>query len=127
MLFNSVEFLFFFLPITLLVFLFLLKQKRSNLLVAWLVIASLFFYGWWNPSYLVLILFSMFFNYGLGRALHRSSHANLLLFIGIAVNLGFLGYFKYTNFIVDQINLATSLNFNIERILLPLAISFFTF
>lgn len=127
MLFNSAEFLFFFLPVTFLVFLFLLKNKRNNLLVAWLVTASLFFYGWWNPAYLVLIVLSMIFNFSLGRLLSQSRKTRLLLFLGIAINLGFLGYFKYTNFIIDQVNLATSLNFNIERILLPLAISFFTF
>ncbi|MFQ3248880.1 MAG: alginate O-acetyltransferase complex protein AlgI [Glaciecola sp.] len=127
MLFNSAEFLFFFLPITLIGFLFLLKQQKSNLLVAWLVLASLFFYGWWNPAYLILIVFSMVFNFNFGKLLAAKKHAKLLLGIGVSVNLGFLGYFKYTNFLVDQINTVASTNFNIETIILPLAISFFTF
>ena len=127
MLFNSAEFLFFFLPVTLLVFLFLLKQQKSNLLVAWLVLASLFFYGWWNPAYLILIVFSMIFNFNFGKLVSLKKHSKLLLSVGVCVNLGFLGYFKYTNFLVDQINTVASTNFNIETIILPLAISFFTF
>ena len=127
MLFNSAEFLFFFLPVTLLVFLFLLKQQKSNLLVAWLVLASLFFYGWWNPAYLILIVFSMIFNFNFGKLISLKKYSKLLLIIGVSVNLGFLGYFKYTNFLVDQINTVASTNFNIETIILPLAISFFTF
>jgi len=127
MLFNSAEFLFFFLPTVLVVFLFLLKQQKSNLLVAWLVIASLFFYAWWDYAYLTLIVFSMIFNFYVGKLLTRKKHAGMLLSIGISVNLGFLGYFKYTNFFVEQINNVASTNFSIESIILPLAISFFTF
>lgn len=130
MLFNSFEFIFFFLPVTLLFFFWIGQQFHHQAAILWLVICSLFFYGWWNPAYLTLILFSMLFNYAFGEMLARREKQQarkLLLIIGIAINLGLLGYFKYANFFIDQLNWALETNFNLEKILLPLAISFFTF
>lgn len=127
MLFNSAEFLFFFLPTTLVVFLLILKTKNSKFLVSWLVVASLFFYGWWNPTYLILIAFSMVFNFNLGKHIARKSNTKLFLVVGILVNLSFLAYFKYTNFIVEQINTISAVDITLKNIVLPLAISFFTF
>ena len=98
--------------------------------MSWLVLSSLFFYGWWNPAYLGLIIFSMLFNYAFGRMLSTGDKPQIrkyLLWVGIATNLGFLGYFKYANFFIDQLNWVTNSNFHLEKILLPLAISFFTF
>jgi hypothetical protein len=69
MLFNSYIFIFLFLPITLLGFHLIGSQGHHRVAVAWLVAASLFFYGWWNPAYLGLILGSMLFNYAIGVAL----------------------------------------------------------
>ena len=94
--------------------------------------ASLFFYGWWNPAYLGLILVSILFNYAFGVTLSdqdsgKGISKKTLLIIGIAINLGLLGYFKYANFFVDNINILFNANFNLEKIILPLAISFFTF
>ena len=71
MLFNSYEFIFLFLPITFLVF-FAIARLGHEIAIAWLVIASLFFYGWWNPSYLILILFSMVVNFGFGEFLSKT-------------------------------------------------------
>lgn len=130
MLFNSFEFIFFFLPITLAVFFLIGKRNKHEVAISWLVLCSLFFYGWWNPAYLAIMLFSMLFNYGLGVVLGgggREVHRKLLLTIGVLINLGALGYFKYANFFVDQINWALGSSFHLEKILLPLAISFFTF
>jgi len=102
-------------------------RSHHRLSVAWLVGMSLFFYGWWNPVYLGLMLFSMLFNYSLGSFL-CSKHANKLqLAFGITTNLGLLGYFKYANFFVDNMNAVMGFSFNLEHIILPLAISFFTF
>lgn len=98
-----------------------------------LVIASLFFYGWWNPSYLILILTSMGVNYLIGesivrsRALQKSKTSKLYLISGIAFNLGLLAYFKYANFLIDNANTILEINTQIDEIILPLAISFFTF
>ncbi|REL25207.1 MBOAT family protein [Thalassotalea euphylliae] len=130
MLFNSFEFIFIFLPITFILYYLIAKQNWDRIAVAWLVLASLFFYAWWNPSYLILIIFSMLFNYSMGVVIARLGNARsskLFLVIGVSINLALLGYFKYTNFIVEQINWALGNSFHLEKIILPLAISFFTF
>ena len=130
MLFNSYEFIFLFLPITLLVYLGIGRYGDRRVALVWLIAASLFFYGWWNPAYLGLILGSMFFNYSIGLVLTNrdsSIHKKSILIAGIVANLSLLGYFKYANFFVDNINLLLSVDWNLGNIILPLAISFFTF
>ncbi|OKY26727.1 MBOAT family protein [Thalassotalea sp. PP2-459] len=127
MLFNSVEFLFFFLPLTILLFLQIAKRYGNEPAIAVLVACSLFFYGWWNPVYLLLLLASMGFNYLLGGMLGgRSKHKGLLIF-GIAVNLSAIAYFKYAGFILNNVNSVFDVDYSIGNIILPLAISFFTF
>ncbi|TNF35634.1 MAG: MBOAT family protein, partial [Gammaproteobacteria bacterium] len=126
MLFNSYFFIFIFMPITLVGYRWLCVKGWYESALGWLVACSLFFYGWWNPAYLGLILLSIGFNYGLGSLLgHR--HAKWLLAIGVIANLALLGYFKYANFFVDTMNWATGNTYHLEKIILPLAISFFTF
>jgi len=128
MLFNSFEFLFLFLPFCLFVFISLNKQSKHETAMIWLVFCSLFFYGWWSPAYLILIAGSMVFNYILGQQLSSvRRYSKLLLWIGVITNLSFLGYYKYANFFVDQLNFFSGTSFHLDRILLPLAISFFTF
>lgn len=130
MLFNSLGFIFLFLPVTLGVFFMLGRSNMRRPAVAWLVLCSLFFYGWWNPAYLSLIIFSMLFNYTLGTVLGNSGNVivrKFTLWLGVLTNLGLLGYYKYSNFFFEQINLISDLNYNFEYVLLPLAISFFTF
>ncbi len=130
MLFNSYEFIFAFLPVCLGVFFFLGQWLGVRAGLGWLVACSLFFYGWWNPAYLGLIVLSMTFNFILGttlaKRLDRPSN-RLLLIIGVAVNLGLIGYFKYANFFVTNVNAIAGTEFDIGAIILPLAISFFTF
>ncbi len=133
MLFNSYIFIFAFLPFTFLGYFFLAKHKSGETAISFLVLASLFFYGWWNPIYLLLILVSMAVNYGLGETIVRRRNsqkfkqAQGFLIYGLIFNLGLLAYFKYANFIVDNINSLFSSGFNLDEIILPLAISFFTF
>jgi len=130
MLFNSYEFIFIFLPITLCCFFFIGKLNNKHLAMVWLVLCSLFFYGWWNPTYLVLIIISMVLNFIIGRRLSKGRETKFrkyLMWFGVFINLFFLGYFKYTNFLIDQISLITNFNLQIDHIVLPLAISFFTF
>jgi len=130
MLFNSFEFIFAFLPITLLVFFWIGKRNQHQVAISWLVLCSLFFYGWWNPAYLALILFSMLFNYAFGVMLgsdEKKKTRKWLLILGVGINLTLLGYYKYANFFVEQVNWGVGSNFHLEKILLPLAISFFTF
>ena len=130
MLFNSYSFIFLFLPIVLLGFHLIGKQGHHRVAIAWLVGASLFFYGWWNPAYLGLMLVSIFFNYGVGVALGgqpKQPNKKPILIFGVIVNLGLLAYFKYANFFVDNLNNIAGTNIVLEQIILPLAISFFTF
>ncbi len=133
MLFNSEVFLFAFLPLTLALFYFVSALRQVRLAVFLLVLASLFYYGWWNPAYLPLILGSMFLNYLLGLALSRAvrggqgGRARLLLTLGVAGNLGALGYFKYAGFLVANLVAVGAVEMAVPDILLPLAISFFTF
>lgn len=127
MLFNSIEFIFIFLPVTILIFFIIGSQQHHKIAISWLVLASLFFYGWWNPAYLWLLISSMLFNYSMGVVLSSKNENKMLLTFGVVVNLGFLAYFKYTNFFIQNINMAFDGGFNVEHIILPLAISFFTF
>ncbi|MGI9305284.1 MAG: MBOAT family O-acyltransferase [Gammaproteobacteria bacterium] len=131
MLFNSYEFIFVFLPITLVCFYQLGKRGYVNAATVWLVAASLFFYGWWNPAYLALIVGSIMFNYTAGRVLsarrRRQAAGKSVLIVAIAANLGVLAYFKYANFFVENLAWLRNTDYNLVSIVLPLAISFFTF
>ena len=128
MLFNSYEFLLLFLPITLIGYYLIGGRQHHRLATSWLLAASLFFYGWWNPVYVALIIFSMIFNYGVGMSLASGERQKkALLGFGVVINLAFLGYFKYAVFVLDNLNMLTGSGFNLPNIILPLAISFFTF
>jgi D-alanyl-lipoteichoic acid acyltransferase DltB (MBOAT superfamily) len=121
-----------FLPISLVGFYLLTNQRLVFGAKLWLVLCNLFFYGFWNPVYLPLLLGSMLVNYVLGVELgHDRARLVLtrkrLLVIGIAFNLGALGYFKYTDFLVGNLNALAGSNYALPGIVLPLAISFFTF
>ena len=133
MLFNSTIFLFGFLPVTLLLF-FVFGRYSVRAARLWLAAASLFFYAWWNPPYLILLAISIIFNYGVGYLLQFRERialplppAKLILVLGLAFNLGFLGYFKYSAFLVENLNAVAGTDFVLRHIALPLAISFFTF
>ena len=129
MLFNSFEFIFIFLPSAVALYAICLRYNKMELGLALLVLGSLFFYGYWQPAYLYLILFSIASNYLIGRKLSVLGRrkGKLLLVFGVSINLLLLGYFKYFNFFVDNLNSILELTWNIEKIFLPLAISFFTF
>jgi len=130
MLFNSYVFVLAFLPIVVFGF-FLLGRNHARASVVWLVIASLVYYCWWNPVYLLLIFFSILFNFTTGLVLDSSRTQGLrkktTLTAGIIVNLSLLGYFKYTNFFVASMNAIAGEEVHLAPIVLPLAISFFTF
>ncbi len=126
MLFNSAIFILGFLPVSWIGFFALGVSGHRKLAVAWLTLASLFFYSWWNPTYLPLLLASMGANYLFGRLLTRHQHRPLLVF-GVAANLALLGYYKYAGFFVTTMNGAFDTLWPIPEVGLPLAISFFTF
>lgn len=126
MLFNSFEFIFIFLPITLIVYFTLARLRYFKLATTSLIIASLTFYAQWNVLYLPLLLASIMFNYIVGSILERNRKKYVLCF-GVFVNLLLLGYFKYVAFFLASWNYAFGAELTIPNIVLPLGISFFTF
>ena len=126
MLFSSYEFIFGFLPIALLTFHLARKYLGGRIALGIIVASSLFFYGWWNPLYLFLLIGSMVVNYAFARHLSKRSSA-VLLCAGVTINLAVLGYFKYRNFFLENVSNFTGYNWELEPIFVPLAISFFTF
>ncbi|NNM16000.1 MAG: MBOAT family protein, partial [Bacteroidia bacterium] len=133
MLFNSIDFAIF-LPIVLILYWFATNKnlQLQNLLI---VIASYVFYGWWDWRFLSLIVFSTVVDYSVGLALSNQTNQlkrKYLLWTSILVNLGFLGFFKYYNFFLDNFITAFTffgqdINSNSLNIILPVGISFYTF
>ena len=130
MLFNSYAFLFGFLPVVLLLY-FLAGRRSALAAIAFLAAASLFFYGWWNPRYLLLLCGSVIFNYLIGRRLAqsptRAKGDQAMLWLGVAGNLAVLGAFKYAAFFAVNANALAGVSLPVPHIVLPLGISFFTF
>lgn len=133
MLFNSYEFIFLFLPITAVVYYVLNRARLTLASNAWLLFASLFFYAWWNIRYLPLLLGSILFNYTIGNLIvdYDGNRKNIVsrrsIFIaGIVGNIILLGIFKYTDFVITNINAVAGTNIGLLKIILPLGISFFT-
>ena len=133
MLFNSTEFLFTFLPLTVAVF-FALGATSRVWALRWLILASLVFYAWWRPLNVLIIAPSIVINYIAAQALLRLSQdkkreraSRIVLLLGIAFNIAFLGYFKYIDFLSGAINDVFGTNLILRHIVLPLGISFITF
>jgi alginate O-acetyltransferase complex protein AlgI len=137
MLFNSYSFLFAFLPVALAGYFLACHLARrwsgaadNTWGGAWLAACSVFFYAWWDVRYLPLLLGSVAFNYLVGRQLARqagTAGGRRLLALGVAANLGLLGYYKYTDFFLASLNNAGLGIWELPGILLPIGISFFTF
>lgn len=131
MLFSSWIFIALFLPVTWAAYYFLQRRTDRETALTWLIVASLFFYGWFRPDYVLIILVSMLANFAFGSMLQkkkmRKVNKNRLLGIGIAANLGALGYYKYAGFFVETVNALSNGSLSVPHIMLPLAISFFTF
>lgn len=131
MLFNSYEFIFLFLPVVVAGYWLLGARMGKEAGIAWLVGMSLVYYGWWNVNYLTLIALSVFFNYFIGQRIialkTRGSSRFIALISGVVLNLSLLGYFKYSNFFVLTVESMAKIDFNWQEVVLPIAISFFTF
>ncbi len=129
MLFSSLEFLFAYLPITLLVY-FISPVKFRNL---WILLVSLFFYGWGEPVNVFLMIFTIIFDYVCGYFVgkYKDTHhkrAKIILIVSVIVNLGLLGFFKYYNFFVENLNLLPFVDLPVlHDLTLPIGISFYTF
>ena len=133
MLFNSYEFIFAFLPATLVGF-FALGVVSRTAALRWIILVSLVFYALWRPLNVLLIAPSILINFALARTLQRLADdgkrfraARLVLVLGIAFNIAFLGYFKYIDFGLSTINDIFGANLVLTHVILPLGISFITF
>jgi len=131
--FVSFDYIFIFFPIVIGIYFFLTKKHLVIGANIWLVVASLFFYGYLNPTYLLpLILCSICFNFAIGSGLNNLKFKSkigkkALLTFGIVCNLLLISYFKYMDFFIENINVLFHSNLSLLNIALPLGISFFTF
>src|SRR5574344_349077 len=126
-------FIYMFMPILCITYFCIFKKLRNTVLL----IASLVFYAWGEPRFLLVMLITIILNYVFGilisESLNKIEHPEekqkslLFLTIGILCNLAILGYFKYYNFVLENISSLFSVNFDIVKIILPLGISFYTF
>ena len=126
MLFSSIPFLYYFLPSVLILY-FLVPKKLKNTV---LLLSSLVFYGWGEPKYLILMVASIIIGYVSGlliEATNEKAKKKIYLTINVLVNICFLGFFKYSNFFIENFNSITGLSVKLLNIALPIGISFYTF
>ena len=127
MVFSSIIFMFTFLPLSLLLY-YIMPRKFKNLI---LLMISLVFYAWGEPVYVLLMIFTIVFDYIMALIIDRNREDKVkskVIFIGtIGVNLLILGFFKYYGFLIDNINLLFNLNLQYKNLALPIGISFYTF
>ncbi len=126
MLFSSIPFLYYFLPVVLILY-FIAPKKLKNTV---LLLTSLVFYGWGEPKYVVLMIASILIGYVSGlliEAFSQKKISKLFLWLSVGINIGFLAYFKYADFFIENFNAATGLSIPLLRIALPIGISFYTF
>ncbi len=126
MLFSSIPFLYYFLPAVLIVY-FLVPRKLKNTV---LLLSSLFFYGWGEPKYLALMVFSIVLFYACGLAIEHSGTKRgkkLWLTVSVVISIALLTVFKYADFFIGSFNAVTGLSLPLLRLALPIGISFYTF
>ena len=123
MVFSSLVFLWLFLPVVLGLY-FIAKEKYRNVL---LLIVSLFFYAWGEPIYVFVMIFSILVNYICGLKIVSVKNGKSVLVAGVVINLALLGVFKYSGFVIENINALTGLNIAVKPLSLPIGISFYTF
>lgn len=126
MLFSSISFLYYFLPIVLTLY-FIIPNKAKNLV---LFLSSLFFYFWGEPVYTLVMVFGAFSGYIHGLLIDKyrgTKKSKIALISSLVIGLGLLGIFKYTDFFIENINNAFKLDINLLKIALPIGISFYTF
>ena len=124
MVFSSITFLFYFLPVVLAIY-YLVPKKCKNIV---LLISSLVFYFYGEPKYTILMLFSIVCTYFFGLLIDKyKKHSKLFLILSIIVSIGMLVYFKYINFIIQNINLWLTNKIDFIYVVLPIGISFYTF
>lgn len=126
MLFSGVPFLFYFLPIVLLLY-FVVPKKLKNTV---LLLSSLFFYGWGEPKFLIFMLISIIQGYVFGLLIEKYNgmkRSKVFLVASVLLSLGILGYYKYADFFIENFNALTGASIPLLRIALPIGVSFYTF
>ncbi len=124
MVFSSITFMYYFLPIVLLIY-FVSPNKIKNLI---LLISSMLFYFYGEPTYIWVLILSCLVNYLSALLISKyRKQSKLILIIAVIIDLGLLMYFKYTNFFIDNINTLFNTNINTIKVIMPIGISFFTF
>lgn len=124
MIFSSITFLFYFLPIVLAIY-YIVPKKLKNIV---LLSSSLIFYFWGEPKYVLLIFFSIFLAYVFGLLIDKyKKYSKMFLILSVSISIGILIYFKYTNFIIKNINLWLKNKIDFIYVALPIGISFYTF
>ena len=129
MVFSSLTFLFYFLPAVLAVY-FIVPRRFKNVV---LLVFSLAFYGWGEPVYITLMIVSILMDYGLGIWMHRcltrgdQKGAKRVLILAVVLNLALLAFFKYANFLIDNLNQVPGIRIPALDLPLPIGISFYTF
>jgi D-alanyl-lipoteichoic acid acyltransferase DltB (MBOAT superfamily) len=126
MLFNSPEFIYFFLPFSITAWWALQRMKREQDAQWLVVICSIYFYGWWDTRYVPLLVGNALGNFYLGQKISQTKSKTLLA-AGLIVNVGLLGYFKYADFFIENWNVLAGSQNSLLHLILPLGISFFTF
>ena len=126
MLFSSIPFLYYFLPVVLIVYYMVPKPSKNMVLL----LASLVFYGWGEPAYAFLMILSIGLGYVFGILIEKFKNtpwAKVCMIISVTVSVGILGYFKYTNFFIKNFSAATGMELPLLKVALPIGISFYTF
>ena len=126
MLFSSIPFLYYFLPVVLIAYYLVPKPAKNGVLL----LASLVFYGWGEPSYVFLMMASIGLGYVFGLLIEKfrgTPWSKVCMIISVVISFGFLGYFKYSNFFITNFNSATGLSLPLLNVVLPIGISFYTF
>lgn len=126
MLFSGIPFLYYFLPIVLILYACVPAKGKNTVLL----LASLFFYAWGEPKYIILMLSAILCGYSFGVLIDRyrgSVWSKVFFIVSVLMSIGMLGYFKYTDFFISNFNMATGLSVPLLKMALPIGISFYTF
>ena len=126
MLFSSIPFLYYFLPVVLIAY-YLVPKPAKNMV---LLLASLVFYGWGEPSYVFLMMASIGLGYVFGLLIEKfrgTRWSKICMIVSVVISFGFLGYFKYANFFITNFNAVTGISLPLLNVVLPIGISFYTF
>lgn len=130
MLFNSYIFIFLFLPMAVIGYYWLHKLGKPRLALTFVVLMSMWFYGYNNAAYLFILAISIVLNYVIVRCMDKTlkkAQRRCLLALGLSVNIGILFFFKYYDFFVENVNAVFKTDFRLIGLMLPLGISFYTF